>query len=253
MSEARLFPWLVAAWTLLAIPTFLLLLRVSAPYGRHARGGWGPRIPARIGWIVMEAPSPLVMAVLFVVGRNGDDPAARVFLALWLGHYVYRAFVFPFLGRGAKAPMPISIALSAFGFNLVNAYVNGRWLFELAPRYGGTWLSDPRFLAGLALFLSGFAIHLRADSVLRGLRKPGETGYRVPRGFLFERVSSPNYLGEIVEWAGWALLTWSLAGLSFAVWTAANLVPRAIAHHRWYRERFPDYPAERKAVVPGLL
>jgi hypothetical protein len=37
------------------------------------------------------------------------------------------------------------------------------------------------------------------------------------------------------------------------VWTAANLVPRAVAHHRWYRERFADYPAERKALVPFLL
>jgi 3-oxo-5-alpha-steroid 4-dehydrogenase 1 len=33
----------------------------------------------------------------------------------------------------------------------------------------------------------------------------------------------------------------------------ANLVPRARAHHRWYRERFPDYPARRKALVPGLF
>ena len=58
---------------------------------------------------------------------------------------------------------------------------------------------------------------------------------------------------EIVEWLGWALLTWSPAGLAFAAWTMANLVPRARAHHRWYRERFPDYPARRKALVPGLF
>ena len=43
------------------------------------------------------------------------------------------------------------------------------------------------------------------------------------------------------------------AGLAFAAWTMANLVPRARAHHRWYRERFPDYPARRKALVPGLF
>jgi protein-S-isoprenylcysteine O-methyltransferase Ste14 len=66
-------------------------------------------------------------------------------------------------------------------------------------------------------------------------------------------VSCPNYLGEIVEWTGFALLTWSLPAVSFAAWTVANLVPRALAHHRWYRERFPDYPRRRKALIPGLL
>ena len=66
-------------------------------------------------------------------------------------------------------------------------------------------------------------------------------------------MSCPNYLGEIIEWVGWAVATWSLAGLSFAVWTAANLIPRAWQHHRWYRAEFPDYPKERKAVIPFLL
>jgi protein-S-isoprenylcysteine O-methyltransferase Ste14 len=69
---------------------------------------------------------------------------------------------------------------------------------------------------------------------------------------LFEWVSCPNYLGEIVAWAGWALATWSPAGLVFAVWTFANLAPRAWSHHRWYRSNFPEYPKERKALVPGV-
>ena len=69
----------------------------------------------------------------------------------------------------------------------------------------------------------------------------------------FEWVSCPNYLGEMTEWAGWALATWSLPGLAFAAYTAANLAPRALAHHDWYRERFPDYPPRRRALIPYLL
>jgi hypothetical protein len=37
------------------------------------------------------------------------------------------------------------------------------------------------------------------------------------------------------------------------VWTAANLVPRAVANHRWYREKFSEYPARRKALIPLLF
>jgi protein-S-isoprenylcysteine O-methyltransferase Ste14 len=65
-------------------------------------------------------------------------------------------------------------------------------------------------------------------------------------------VSSPNYLGEITIWLGWALATWSLPGLAFAFWTVANLLPRARANHTWYRQTFPDYPAERKALIPKV-
>lgn len=253
MGEARPFILWTAAWIALGAVTFVSLLWVAAPYGRHARRGWGPMVPAALGWLVMEAPSPALMAVFFFMSERTSDPASAAFVTLWLGHYIYRAFVFPFLGRGGKAPMPLSVAASAFGFNLVNGYVNGRWLFVLGPSHGQGWLTDPRFVLGVALFFVGFAIHTRADALLRRLRAPGDSEYRIPRGFLFDRVSCPNYMGEIVEWTGWAILTWSLAGTSFAIWTFANLVPRALSHHRWYRETFPDYPPQRRAIFPGLL
>jgi hypothetical protein len=60
-------------------------------------------------------------------------------------------------------------------------------------------------------------------------------------------------MGEIIEWCGWALATWTFAGAAFAFFTIANLLPRALSHHRWYREKFPDYPRERKAIIPGVL
>ena len=87
----------------------------------------------------------------------------------------------------------------------------------------------------------------------RRLRAPGETGYNIPRGGAFEWISCPNYLGELVEWTGWALASWSPAGLAFAVYTAANLVPRALSHHDRYRDRFPEYPPRRSALIPFLL
>ena len=72
-------------------------------------------------------------------------------------------------------------------------------------------------------------------------------------GGMFRLVSMPNYLGELVEWIGWAIATWSLAGLGFALFTAANLVPRAWSSHRWYREHYDDYPGERRAIIPFLF
>ena len=84
------------------------------------------------------------------------------------------------------------------------------------------------------------------------MRRPGSHGYSICNEGLYRWISCPNYFGEIIIWTGWALATWSLAGLAFAVWTFANLAPRARAHHIWYRRQFPDYPPERKSLLPGV-
>ncbi|HZY02895.1 MAG TPA: DUF1295 domain-containing protein, partial [Anaeromyxobacteraceae bacterium] len=224
---------------------------VVAPYGRHARPGWGPALPARLAWLLMESPSWLLFVWVYAAGSHRSEAAPLALLALWMGHYLYRGLLFPLRLRGERR-WPALLAGLGFGFNLLNAWVNARWISELG-RYPAAWLGDPRFLAGAGLFLAGLRVHVSADARLRRLREPGESGYRVPRGGLFEWVSCPNYFGELVEWTGWAVATWSPAGLAFALYTAANLVPRAVAHHRWYRSRFPDYPARRRALVPFLL
>jgi steroid 5-alpha reductase family enzyme len=137
-------------------------------------------------------------------------------------------------------------------FNVLNAWINARWIGHLGT-YAADWLTDPRFVIGALVFLGGWAGNLHSDAVLRGLRAPGETGYKIPRGGLYRWVSAPNYLCEIVEWCGWALMTWSPAGLAFALYTAANLAPRAWSNHRWYQDKFEDYPEQRKALVPYLF
>ena len=123
---------------------------------------------------------------------------------------------------------------------IVFTYLNARWLYTLSDGYRPGWLTDPRFLLGVALFWVGFIINYRADRTLAKLRKPGGTGYQLPRGGLYAFISCPSYFGEIIERAGFALAAWSIPGLSFAIWSAANSAPRAITHHNGYREKFAD-------------
>jgi 3-oxo-5-alpha-steroid 4-dehydrogenase 1 len=232
---------------------FVLLCFVTAPYGRYARQGWGPRINSAIGWVLMEVPAVLVFGACFM-GQGGPDNATPwVFLVLWEIHYVHRTFIFPLRMRSSGKTTPVAVVAMAVGFNTYNGYLNGRYLNVFENAYPTSWLVDPRFLAGLTLFVLGLIMNVRADQRLRALRRPAEGTYRIPEGGLFRWVSCPNYLGEIVEWTGWALATSSMAGLVFAVWTAANLVPRALAHHKWYLEHFTGYPPERKALVPYLF
>lgn len=226
--------WLVIA---LAVVTAVSLVFISAPYGRHGRPGWGPALPARVAWVLMETPSVVLFGtVSYLTGGSG------LFAAIWLSHYVYRAFVYPFRGAAGR-PMPASIALMGASFNVLNSWINAP---TVAPP---GWTEDPRFWIGLVLFYGGMRINHDADARLRALREAG-AGYSIPTGGLYRWVSCPNYLGEVIEWTGWAVLTWSLPGVAFALFTAANLVPRAYAHHAWYKRTFPDYPPERRAVFP---
>jgi len=231
LAETTFYHALLTGWFILAAIVFILLFFVPAPYGRHIRSGWGPMVPDRIGWIVMEAPSALVFAFCFLIGEHRNTITAWVFLGAWLFHYVYRAFIYPTRRRSAGRSMPLSVALMAIGFNGVNGYLNGRYLFTFSGGYPNSWLMAPPFLLGAALFAGGLIVNRRSDFALHELRVDNETGYQIPQGGFYRWVSSPNYFGEIVEWIGWAIATWSLAGLSFALWTAANLAPRARSNH----------------------
>jgi protein-S-isoprenylcysteine O-methyltransferase Ste14 len=226
---------------------------LPAPYGRYSTRGWGPTLNARLGWILMELPAFAVIAFTLLITGRAVALSAIILLACWEAHYVYRTFIFPFLIREQGKQFPVSLLAMAVIFNSLNGYANGVSLARVPPLLSGGWLQDTRFALGLALFVGGFVLHVWSDSVLRNLRAPGETGYKIPRGGLFELVASPNYLGEVMEWCGWALATWSPAGLAFALFTMANLVPRAHAHRKWYRATFPDYPASRKRILPFLF
>ena len=252
MSEASFFNTLLVAMFAMAIIVFTILFFISAPYGRHNRKGWGPDVDNRLAWLIMEAPSPVLFGLLFLAGSNPVNAVMLAFVILWEGHYLHRAFIYPFTLNDNGKRMPVLIMVFGLVFNLMNAYLNGRWLFHFSSGYGEGWVYDPRFVAGVVLFAVGFIINRRADLELKSLRQDGDGGYHICNRRFHRLVSCPNYLGEIIIWIGWAMATWSLPGLAFALWTIANLAPRARAHHNWYRETFPDYPPERKALVPRI-
>jgi protein-S-isoprenylcysteine O-methyltransferase Ste14 len=230
---------------------FLMLLFVSAPYGKFSREGWGPRMNSLSAWVLMELPAVLTIAACAWLFR-GTAGWSWVFLLFWEFHYIYRTFIFPAKMRHGRKTFPVSMVLSAVFFNLVNGFVNGAWLFRLAPLDDPSWFGDPRFIIGALLFFTGFYIHFDADRRIQA-QKPGPGRYIVPEGGLYRWVSCPNYLGEIIQWTGWAILTWSPAGLAFALFTFANVFPRGLSGHRWYKDNFPEYPAGRKAVIPGII
>jgi 3-oxo-5-alpha-steroid 4-dehydrogenase 1 len=247
------FNFIVYCWIAVAIVIFPIVLRIVAPYGRHTTNTWGPLLSNRIGWIVMESPALLGFAYFFLSGTNIHNFVTWIFFSFWMIHYVNRTLIFPFRLRTKGKKMPVSIVLMAFCFNLVNGFINGYYLGTLSDKYEISWLTDPRFIVGIIFCLYGLAKNWQSDTILIHLRKPGETGYKIPNGGLFNKISCPNHFCEIIEWCGFALMTWSLPGLAFLIWTVVNLLPRALHHHQWYKSTFPEYPVKRKALIPYIL
>ncbi|NLE36376.1 MAG: DUF1295 domain-containing protein [Bacteroidales bacterium] len=251
--EKSLFDLLIWLWISVALVIFVVLLFVTAPFGRHMNRNWGVTIPDRLGWFLMEIPGPVIYLAFVLAGNGPRTITVWIITGLYLAHYTNRAIIYPMRIRTRGKQMPLVVTLMAVFFNFVNAGFLGYFAGNLQTNYDAAWLTDPRFLGGLLIFVTGMVINMTSDNRLIHLRKKTGTGYQIPRGGLFEKVSCPNLFGEIVEWGGYALLCWSLPALSFFIWTFCNLLPRALAHHRWYRIHFPDYPAGRKVVLPYIL
>lgn len=238
-----------------ALPVCLVLLFVNAPYGKHDRRGWGPGVGPRLGWFLMEFPALASFLWFYVTGPHADRLLPLLFCALFAGHYIHRSLVYPLQIRPARgAQVRFVIILLANVFNVANGYLNGAWLSRYGVNfYDSAWMKDPRFLAGIFMFVVGLVLNKHSDAILQKLRSTPEAGYGIPYGGGFRLVSNPHYLGELVQWSGFALASWSPAAGAFVLFSAANLVPRAIATHRWYRNTFADYPKRRKAIVPFVL
>ncbi|XP_053449170.1 3-oxo-5-alpha-steroid 4-dehydrogenase 1 [Nycticebus coucang] len=252
LAEERLLDELAYLEGLMALVLHGLLLLRGSPYGRHSSNS-GLRLPARAAWLMQELPSLAVP--LYECARASPERLRSwpncILLAMFLVHYLQRSLIFPFLIRGGK-PIPLHSWVFGCLFCAYNGYLQSRYLTQYAV-YADDWVTDPRFLIGSIMWLTGMLINVHSDHILRNLRKPGETGYKIPRGGLFECVTAANYFGEMVEWCGYALAGWSLQGGAFALFTFCILLPIAKKHHQWYLQKFEDYPKYRKIVIPFLF
>lgn len=235
-----------------SLPVFVLLFYIKAPYGKFGHSGRAVFVwDSRIAWMLMELPAAATIFIMYLYSPAREEGSLNVvYLLIWEFHYLYRTFIFPLLMKGSRKNFPAIIVLSAWFFNVMNGFINGYFLFYLRPAVDGRIFRESPFIPGLIIFLCGFIIHSYSDVIIRGLRKKNGDGYHIPVGGLYRWISNPNYLGEWIQWSGWAVLTWSVPGLAFSLFTFANLFPRAVANHRWYHSEFENYPVERNAFFP---
>ena len=272
-TEDKFNFYIQLCFLILDIPIFLSLLFIKAYYGKFFNSNseetnWlqkllrkiFPVIPSRISWIIQECPCVFV-TLFYLVYNFGDYSYKNILVILpFLIHYIHRTFVFPFVIHSSKNN-PLEITLMAFTFCFFNAIMINRSVLQFCAYETNFWLY---YIYGLITFCCGMYINIYSDySMIRQRNANNEqtTGskYIIPRGFMYELISCPNYFGELTEWLGFTVLSYSFSGLVFFVSTFANLFPRAIQYHQWYQNKFKDQfstdkeLASRKAIVPFLF
>lgn len=272
--------------------TMLFFSQVPTPYGRFYKENiWGPTLDEKNAWAIMEATG-LVMFLLFyyVYGCNKTSMVPLIFLGMWTFHYINRSLIYPYVIMKQKyKKFPIILVVLGFFYLSMFSYLNAKNV-SCNSKYTDDWIKSPTFIIGTIIFVIGFIINVWADVRLRFLKdknkkednnkvetftfyedgkfnftkmfdssiyfdehEKSKKHYYIPEGGLYNYISSPNYFGEIIEWSGWAIATWSMPGLLFALGAVGCIGIRAIHTHKWYNNSFKDYPKERKALIPFIL
>ncbi|GAB6026022.1 hypothetical protein CHUAL_012233, partial [Chamberlinius hualienensis] len=157
-------------------------------YGRyHSWPMW--TIPAGFAWFLQESPAFVVPLLLIV--KSDVKLVNTLVIGVFMLHYFHRSFIYPIFRTGK--PMPLDATVSAFLFCLLNGIMQGNGIIRYAE-FPYNYLLNLRFILGVFMFVVGFYINITSDYRLASLRKPGETGYKIPTGGLFEYVSCANYL-----------------------------------------------------------
>ena len=241
------------AMAFMGLFVFVTLYFVDAGYGKFRSNKWGYSINNKLGWVLMECPA--LIPIAYTIVALTPSALAILFMSLYALHYVYRSFIFPALLKG-NSKMPLAITAMGATFNFTNSTLLCASVVAFPKEsysdicsYAGNW----NFWLGIVLFFMGMYTHMKADHTIRNLRKPGDTNHYLPKGGLFDYVTSANYFGELLEWTGFAILLCNPAAWMFVWWTAANLVPRAHAINKKYRAEFGnEQVGKRKRVIPFI-
>lgn len=202
-------------------------------------------------------------------------------MSLFTLHYINRDIIYPLRMNPNSQKVPLVVTIAAGIITTWNGYLQCFYLAQIrqdSPLSLSPSLENIQTWVGIGFFFLGMGINLHSDAVLRNLRRNNSStakpisqqqnqqngtrlqqhdqhAYYIPHSPWFTYISCPNFFGELVEWFGFAMAShFSLPSVAFLIYTASNLIPRGIAHHYWYQQKFEDYPRERKwAVIPFIV
>ena len=172
-----------------------------------------------------------------------------------VAHFVKRELETLFLHKFSANTMPAAfIFRNSFFYWAAAGLLGGLEVY--APFSPAARAPDRSALsyAGVALYLLGQLGNANVHYYLSTLRKPGETARKLPRGHGFGLVTCPNYMFEIITWAGIIAVTRSPALTLFISIGIYYMWIWGWGKEKAYRKQFGDkYKKKRFVILPGIL
>ena len=193
-------------------------------------------------------------AKALVDGNPSHCLAQKLATAYWCFHYAKRIYETYFVHKFSHGTMPIT-----------NLYKNCSYYWSFAavvsyfinhPLY--TSPSETRVITGLVLALVCQYFNFSSHVILTNLRKPGDIGYKIPRGGLFNYCTCANYAAEIYGWFFFNVATQSAMGIIFMTVGALQMMIWAKSKHKRLKTIFDGkdgnekYP-KRWIVLPPFM
>ncbi|KAF0983599.1 hypothetical protein FDP41_010664 [Naegleria fowleri] len=174
---------------------------------------------------------------------------------LFIVHFVKRELETIFVHVFGNDTMPLfnlfKNSIYYWGYAFLVAY------FTIHPKYQSPaeWQVYVGAAGTVLSMLGNFYCHI----ILKNLRQPGSRERKIPRGFLFEYVTCPNYTFEIMEWFFFSFMIQSIPCLLYTLSGAGQMLPWAIKKHVGLKKLFDGkdgrelYPKNRKVLIPFIL
>jgi very-long-chain enoyl-CoA reductase len=239
-------------------------IKNPTPYSKFARGFAGAKLPSRLGMLSIYTPSAVISGISLLTSLTSGLASERTVLvaAMLFVHFAKRVAETLLLHRFSGSMVGGTAAFISIFYSLVTCLVlvqQGRVPLSVYDAASSSGILS----AGLILFAVGQLGNFYHHWLLASLRKPeasasadgaAEKAYVVPRGGLFELVTMPHYLFEIVAWFGIALAAQQLNVLLVVAGMTSYLAGRSVATSRWYESKFGDkFPGQRRHMVPFIF
>eukprot|EP01084_Bolivina_argentea_P296177 510054_1 len=114
----------------------------------------------------------------------------------------------------------------------------------------------PNIALGLSLFCMGECGNCYHHYLIENNRNKyiNFKGHVLLKGGLFDYVSCPHYMFEVITWIGWMFISSFSTGSILIFLITSSLIFKSIQIHNEYKHKFKGlYPTNRKAIFPFIL
>ena len=212
---------------------------------RYSKFGTEKGVPSRAGMVFLYGLPVLVALVLALPYLPNATTIQWIVLGVVLLHFGKRTLESMFLHKYSGKIQTLTFAIIVFAYTLMAGMISALNVVAVEKL-------DGLFYLGIGCVLVGELGNLYHHKLLANLREK-KSGYHIPKGGWFEHATCPHYFFELLAWLGIFLVSRHLFTLLIFVAMLGYLTARSIKTRQWYQERFPEYPAERKYMIPYLF